>query len=281
MRVFVYGTLLKGLERNAALSTSYYLGPALINAALYDLGHFPGIKDGDEPVVGELYEVDAATLKQLDQIEGYIESEPSVSLYRRGTIPVQCFSEGQYLEAFTYYYAHPIDEQKIIPHGDYRRYRLELQGEQQWLIAYGSNLSTQRLEQRVGQPLDATIGLIEGYDLIFNKAGANENTYANTRYSGLQAACPAVAYKLTPAQAKILDTFEGVPTHYRRVAMPFTTASGVELVQSYLTHPDKLVAEKRPKDNYLHHIQQGYREHGLEEAHLEQALARVTESHYA
>lgn len=275
MRVFVYGTLLKGLERNKALGTSRCLGPALISAALYDLGSYPGIKDGSGPVVGELYDVDASVLERLDQIEGYVRSNPGTSLYRRQTVPVQCFSDGKHVEAFAYYYVPPIDGREIILHGDYRRYRLESQGGEQWLIAYGSNLSTQRLERRVGQFSDIKTGLIEGYELSFNKAGANGNTYANTRYLGAHVACPAVAYKLAPEQAQMLDHFEGVPTHYMRVAIPFATASGVELIQSYITHPNKLVPERRPKDEYLGHIQQGYREHGLDVTHLEHALGRL------
>ncbi|EAR22339.1 gamma-glutamylcyclotransferase [Nitrococcus mobilis] len=276
MRVFVYGTLLKGLERNKILGTSPCLGPALISAMLYDLGSYPGIKEGSEPVVGELYDVDASVLELLDQIEGYVRSNPGDSLYRRQTAPVQCFSDGRHLEAFAYYYAPPIDGREIIAHGDYRRYRLESKDEEQWLIAYGSNLSTQRLKQRVGQISDTKTGFIEGYELSFNKAGANGNTYANTRYIGTHVACPAVAYKLALEQAEMLDRFEGVPTHYMRVAIPFATVSGVEIVQSYITHPNKLVPERRPKDEYLGHIQKGYREHALDATYLEHALGRVT-----
>ena len=75
MIVFVYGTLLKGLERSHVLSSSSYLGPALVQAQLFDLGSYPGIGEGNNDVIGELYEVTPETLAELDSIEGYICSD--------------------------------------------------------------------------------------------------------------------------------------------------------------------------------------------------------------
>ncbi len=275
MRVFIYGTLLQGLERSDALASSRCLGPALTGAALYDLGSFPGIKDGDAPVVGELSEVDEAVLERLDRIEGYFPDSPATSLYTRRTVPAWCFADGTYLEALAYLYAPPVDGGTLIAHGDYRRYLLEAQRADQWLIAFGSNLSTRRLADRVGELSKMETGRIEGYQLRFNKAGAGGNTYANCCYAGPNGACPAVAYLLSPEQAEILDGFEGVPDHYMRIGIPFTTASGTALVQTYITRPGQLVADTYPKAEYLGHIETGYREHGLDVRHLEAALRRT------
>ena len=44
--IFVYGTLLKGLERESVLTNSGYMGPAMIQAELFDLGYYPGTKEG-------------------------------------------------------------------------------------------------------------------------------------------------------------------------------------------------------------------------------------------
>jgi len=43
---FVYGTLLKGLKRDRVLSQSVFLGCGMIKGELYDLGCFPGLKEG-------------------------------------------------------------------------------------------------------------------------------------------------------------------------------------------------------------------------------------------
>ncbi len=50
-KIFVYGTLLKGLERNTALASSKCLGPALIKARLFDIGSYSGIAEGGEYVL--------------------------------------------------------------------------------------------------------------------------------------------------------------------------------------------------------------------------------------
>lgn len=127
MRVFVYGTLLRGLERNDALGASRYLGPALIHATLYDLGSYPGIKRGSTPVAGEIYEVDASTLGRLDAIEDYYPTDPAASLYLRKTVQARCLEDGSDVDVFAYFYAPPIEGCTLIAHGDYRRHRLASQ----------------------------------------------------------------------------------------------------------------------------------------------------------
>lgn len=73
--VFVYGTLKRGHEFNYALTGQTYLGPATTSAdyRMYSLGDYPGLVEvelgtGDQ-IQGEIYQVDSACLRQLDQIE--------------------------------------------------------------------------------------------------------------------------------------------------------------------------------------------------------------------
>ena len=70
MQLFVYGTLLKGMESESFLNVSQYIGPAMFQAQLFDLGDYPGMKVGKGAVVGELYEIDQVTLDALDRLEG-------------------------------------------------------------------------------------------------------------------------------------------------------------------------------------------------------------------
>jgi gamma-glutamylaminecyclotransferase len=74
MRVFVYGTLLRGEHNHRFLRNSQFIGEAQTTPgfALYDLGYFPAMVRADEGVVhGEVFEVDDATLRALDRLEGY------------------------------------------------------------------------------------------------------------------------------------------------------------------------------------------------------------------
>ena len=101
-RLFVYGTLKRGHCRAWALDGQRFLGEArtLPRYRMYDCGWYPGLveaSDGGVAVVGELWEVDAACLAQIDEIECV-----SVGLYRRGPVKVQPPFDSEDIE--TYYY---------------------------------------------------------------------------------------------------------------------------------------------------------------------------------
>ena len=66
MLFFVYGTLLSGLERSYVLDDSTFIGAAVAGGVcLYNLGDYPGIKNGNSTVRGELYDVDDITLEEF------------------------------------------------------------------------------------------------------------------------------------------------------------------------------------------------------------------------
>ena len=74
--VFVYGTLKRSHQRNHVLVNQTFIGEATTTAdyRMYDLGDYPGLKEVEPGsgvgVQGEIYQVDQACLRQLDQIEG-------------------------------------------------------------------------------------------------------------------------------------------------------------------------------------------------------------------
>jgi gamma-glutamylcyclotransferase (GGCT)/AIG2-like uncharacterized protein YtfP len=72
-RLFLYGTLMSGERSHGRLRGSPCLGPARTIAAytLFHLGAYPAMAGGGETAIqGELYEVDAALLAELDAFEG-------------------------------------------------------------------------------------------------------------------------------------------------------------------------------------------------------------------
>lgn len=73
-RVFVYGTLLAGEANHGLLARARFVGAARTPAgyALHDLGAYPAmIAGGGDAIVGEVYDVDAATLQALDELEDH------------------------------------------------------------------------------------------------------------------------------------------------------------------------------------------------------------------
>lgn len=74
LRVFVYGTLLRGEPNHELLGDSAFLGEARTDPAfsLVSMGSFPAmIRGGSTSVVGELYEVNNEVLRILDGLEGH------------------------------------------------------------------------------------------------------------------------------------------------------------------------------------------------------------------
>ena len=122
MKLFVYGTLLKGLERASILSESRYLGTVVIQARMYDLGSYPGIIDGEGQVIGEIYEIDQVTLNKLDKVEGYIPDEPKGSRHVRKEVKIVSTEVDDTVIA--YFYNQQVEESGRILSGDYRKYRL-------------------------------------------------------------------------------------------------------------------------------------------------------------
>jgi gamma-glutamylaminecyclotransferase len=79
-RVFVYGSLMSGLEHHDTLAHASFLGPAttLVTYRLYAIDYYPAavIDDAGCALEGELYQVDDLTLAALDAVEdapGYFE----------------------------------------------------------------------------------------------------------------------------------------------------------------------------------------------------------------
>ncbi len=90
--LFVYGTLKRQQLRGGMWPRPpLAVEPALVCGELYDLGAYPGLKAGNDWVLGELWTLQpedmAITLQVLDAIEGYDAATDS-GLYLRIEIPV-------------------------------------------------------------------------------------------------------------------------------------------------------------------------------------------------
>ena len=90
--VAVYGSLLRGLGNHGVLRGARQVCEARVAGwRLVDLGAFPGAVPGDGEIDVEVYEVNADTLRCLDQLEGYVR--PGVGVYDRRAVTTTCGRE--------------------------------------------------------------------------------------------------------------------------------------------------------------------------------------------
>lgn len=112
-RVFVYGTLLAGEPNHGLLAGATALGSArtVPGYRLQDLGPFPAmVEAGSGAVVGELYEVSAATLAALDRLEGVPD------LYRRVAVKL---SSGEVAQTYVMDQRR-VEKRPVLESGDWK-----------------------------------------------------------------------------------------------------------------------------------------------------------------
>ncbi len=128
--LFVYGTLLSGLNNHHFMQGATCLGPATLLGALFDLGDYPGLIVAGAlalplaPVMGELYEVEPSQWAHLDALEQFDPQSVSNSMYLRQWAKVTWLKTGavQSQRAQVYVYNWPLTGRSRIENGDFRRH---------------------------------------------------------------------------------------------------------------------------------------------------------------
>jgi len=123
--LFIYGTLMPGLRLACEMRGAVFLGAAQVPGRLIDVGQYPGLLPGAGQVMGEVYAVDDAHLARLDRVEDMVPGDRIASQYWREEITVTG-GPLQGLRVQAYFYNHPDQDGRTIPHGDYRRYIREI-----------------------------------------------------------------------------------------------------------------------------------------------------------
>jgi gamma-glutamylcyclotransferase (GGCT)/AIG2-like uncharacterized protein YtfP len=110
--VFVYGTLKRGQVRHFALKGQRLVGDARTRPRyrMVNLGSYPAlIEGGATAIAGELWEVDAACLALLDEIESVADA-----YYRRGAIEMAPPHDDLRVEAYFF----DADVSSLPDHGE-------------------------------------------------------------------------------------------------------------------------------------------------------------------
>lgn len=139
-----------------------------------------------------------------------------------------------------------------------------------YVFAYGSNLSTARLVDRVGRVEVVGAGTLQEHDLRFHKRSKDGSTKANAFFTGAsEHRVLGAVYALGPAAKRELDAFEGLGSQYTeaRLAIEVATVGSVSAVV-YRARADRIDVDGRPYDWYRDHVLVGAREHGLPEHYV-------------
>ncbi|MCJ0763731.1 gamma-glutamylcyclotransferase family protein [Variovorax terrae] len=99
--VFVYGTLRRGGDNDMTrlAPAPRFVGAATIQGVMYHLGRYPGVTlGGARAVQGEVYEIEPALERVLDEIEE-LSPLPSSEYFKR-IVPVQVM--GRWLDCIVY-----------------------------------------------------------------------------------------------------------------------------------------------------------------------------------
>lgn len=254
-RIFVYGTLLATESNAHFLTTATYCGvDALWNSQLFNAGPYPYLVAGQGLVYGECYDIDADTLAALDELEDHPYT--------------YCREERQLLSGqVAWVYIGQLPTIKTLPpilSGRWRWRDLPVTTLTHSLFVYGSNLNPQRLQQRApnwdGQGIPA---VLPGFERCYRKASATYRVAA-TLLPQDNSYTQGVMVQLSDRDREALDHYEGVTTQqYLRQWLTVESSAGYINVQTYVAHPDRLVAAQEPTPDYRAHIEQGLAYWGL------------------
>lgn len=135
-------------------------------------------------------------------------------------------------------------------------------------FAYGSNMSTRRIRQRVPSAQPLSVGVLDGHRLAFHKAGRDGSAKCDAVVSEDAGACLyGVVYRIDPAHRVHLDAAEGLGKGYQCKTVTLRLADGTRATAfTYCaTHID---ASLRPYPWYKEHVLRGAREHRLPGPHI-------------
>lgn len=142
-------------------------------------------------------------------------------------------------------------------------------------FAYGSNMCSARLRDRVPSARPLAIGKITGYRLVFHKRSRDGSSKANAYFTGRESDFVwGVIFALDPSEKAALDHAEGLRYGYDETTV--TVASGAGDVAAVMYYATDIDDRLLPYSWYVRFAVIGAREHSLP-AHYVQAIERTAQ----
>lgn len=143
---------------------------------------------------------------------------------------------------------------------------------EKYYLAYGSNLSVAQMAQRCPDAVYVGTANLEGYRLLFKGSLTGSYLTVESEKDGM---VPVLVWRISEADERNLDRYEGCPAFYYKKKMRVkvkTFIDGEKEVEAliYIMHEDR--ATGCPSLHYYDVCYEGYCRFGFDTAVLEKAL---------
>jgi gamma-glutamylcyclotransferase (GGCT)/AIG2-like uncharacterized protein YtfP len=135
-------------------------------------------------------------------------------------------------------------------------------------VAYGSNLDTEQMAWRCPKAKIISSGMLEGWELIYRRSYSG--AYATIRKAPGKYV-PVGLWKISAADERALDRYEGFPTFYQKHTVEVLVDGGKKVTgMVYIMRPDAVPGY--PTERYIDTIYRGYQDFGLDGRFLMDSL---------
>ncbi len=143
------------------------------------------------------------------------------------------------------------------------------------VFAYGSNMSTRRMCDRVPSARAVGTGYVLQRRLAFHKRGVDGSAKADARFSSRVAhRVWGVVYRLRCIEKPFLDRYETLGMGYDQLQVDVVIADSSFVAWMYVARQEAIDSSLLPYSWYLNYIIRGAREHRLPRAYVD-ALKRT------
>jgi len=137
-------------------------------------------------------------------------------------------------------------------------------------FAYGSNMSSRRLRQRVPSARPAGTAALAGHRLAWHKKGRDGSGKCDIHLTDGDDLVYGVVYRIDPADKPRLDRAEGLGWGYQQKDIPVRLLRASETLIAFTYYAIRVDPAYIPYDWYRDHVLIGAREHGLPEPYIRQ-----------
>ncbi|WP_315720146.1 MULTISPECIES: gamma-glutamylcyclotransferase family protein [unclassified Bradyrhizobium] len=143
-------------------------------------------------------------------------------------------------------------------------------------FAYGSNMLTARLRERMPSCKPIGVATLQGYELRFHKRSRDKSGKCNAFAVGNNKAVIGVLFSFDPAERGKLDEAEGVGGGYEHSMVTVTNDKGRRRkVLTYIATPNYIDDTLKPYGWYRDLVLAGAREHGLPPEYIAEYIESV------